>query len=168
MRKNIFTLFTLIAGLNSIAQDTLKLKADTLLSKNLPEITIVGRGSKSDYQQMPEIVGTNIYAGKKNTLIVLDNVQGNVVTNTMRQVLAKVPGIHIWESDPSGIQIGIAARGLSPNRSWEFNVRQNGYDIAADPFGYPEAYYTRSYKVYSELKLYAVQVHYNTALSLVD
>ena len=109
--------------------------------KNLPDITVVGKNSKSDYQQMPEIVGTNIYAGKKSTLIVLDNVQGNVVTNNMRQVLAKVPGIHIWESDASGIQIGIAARGLSPNRSWEFNVRQNGYDIAADPFGYPEAYY---------------------------
>lgn len=111
------------------------------IHKYLPEVTIVGRGSKSDYQQMPEIVGTNIYAGKKNALIVLDNVQGNVVTNNMRQVLAKIPGIQIWESDPSGIQIGIAARGLSPNRSWEFNVRQNGYDIAADPFGYPEAYY---------------------------
>ena len=109
--------------------------------KYLPDITVVGRYSKSDYQQMPEVVGTSIYAGKKNALIVLDNVQGNVVTNTMRQVMAKVPGIHIWESDPSGIQIGIAARGLSPNRSWEFNVRQNGYDIAADPFGYPEAYY---------------------------
>ena len=109
--------------------------------KYLPEITVVGSGSKSDYQQMPEVVGTSIYAGKKNALIVLDNVQGNVVNNTMRQVLAKVPGIHIWESDPSGIQIGISARGLSPNRSWEFNVRQNGYDIAADPFGYPEAYY---------------------------
>ena len=109
--------------------------------KFLPDITIVGKNSKSDYQQMPEIVGTNIYAGKKSTLIVLDNVQGNVTTNTMRQVLAKVPGIHIWESDPSGTQIGIAARGLSPNRSWEFNIRQNGYDIAADPFGYPEAYY---------------------------
>ena len=109
--------------------------------KYLPEITVVGRQSKSDYHQMPEVVGTSIYAGKKNALIVLDNVQGNVVTNTMRQVLAKVPGIQIWESDPSGIQIGIAARGLSPNRSWEFNTRQNGYDIAADPFGYPEAYY---------------------------
>ncbi len=109
--------------------------------KYLPDITVVGRQSKSDYQQMPEVVGTSIYAGKKNALIVLDNVQGNVVNNTMRQVLAKVPGIHIWESDPSGIQIGIAARGLSPNRSWEFNIRQNGYDIAADPFGYPEAYY---------------------------
>jgi Fe(3+) dicitrate transport protein len=109
--------------------------------KYLSEITVVGRGSRSDYQQLPEIVGTSIYAGKKNTLIVLDNVQGNVVMNNMRQVLAKVPGIHVWESDPSGIQIGIAARGLSPNRSWEFNVRQNSYDISADPFGYPEAYY---------------------------
>ena len=109
--------------------------------KYLSDITVVGRYSKSDYQQMPEVVGTSIYAGKKNALIVLDNVQGNVVTNNMRQVMAKIPGIHIWESDPSGIQIGIAARGLSPNRSWEFNIRQNGYDIAADPFGYPEAYY---------------------------
>lgn len=109
--------------------------------KFLKDLTIVGRYSKSDYQQLPEVVGTSIYAGKKNALIVLDNVQGNVVTNTMRQVMSKVPGIHVWESDPSGIQIGIAARGLSPNRSWEFNVRQNGYDIAADPFGYPEAYY---------------------------
>ena len=114
---------------------------DTATISNLPEITLVGKNSKNDYQQMPAIVGTNIYAGKKNTLIVLDNVQANVVTNNMRQILAKVPGVHIWESDPSGTQIGIAARGLSPNRSWEFNVRQNGYDISADPFGYPEAYY---------------------------
>ncbi len=128
----------------SLAQNDKKIFHDDSLiptHKYLPDITVVGRNSKSDYQQMPEVVGTSIYAGKKNALIVLDNVQGNVVTNTMRQVLAKVPGIHIWESDPSGIQIGIAARGLSPNRSWEFNIRQNGYDIAADPFGYPEAYY---------------------------
>ena len=118
-----------------------KVQQDSTHWHNLKDVTIVGRNSKSDYQQIPEIVGTNIYAGKKKALIVLDNVQGNIANNTMRQVLAKVPGIHIWESDPSGIQIGIAARGLSPNRSWEFNIRQNGYDIAADPFGYPEAYY---------------------------
>ncbi|MBL7786050.1 MAG: TonB-dependent receptor [Chitinophagales bacterium] len=138
--------FTIIALLfcfgcfeqQTIAQTT---ENDTAHLKFLPEITIVGKGSRSDIQQLPEIVGTTIYAGKKTSLIVVDNVQGNTATNTMRQVMAKVPGIHIWESDASGIQIGIAARGLSPNRSWEFNVRQNGYDIAADPFGYPEAYY---------------------------
>jgi Fe(3+) dicitrate transport protein len=141
--KNVLVVFGLLATVNSFSQTTTRSTETDTLPKNhyMPEVTVVGRGSKSDYQQMPEIVGTSIYAGKKNALIVLDNVQGNVVTNNMRQVLAKVPGIHIWESDPSGIQIGIAARGLSPNRSWEFNVRQNGYDIAADPFGYPEAYY---------------------------
>jgi Fe(3+) dicitrate transport protein len=104
-------------------------------------VTVIGTKSKTDLHFLPEIVGTNINAGKKNSLIVMDNVQGNTVNNTMRQILAKVPGIHIWESDGSGIQIGVAARGLSPNRSWEFNTRQNGYDIAADPYGYPEAYY---------------------------
>lgn len=138
MYKLIYTTLSLFIFSQGIAQNNSK---DTSQGKNLPDVTVVGRNSKSDYQQMPEIVGTNIYAGKKNALIVLENVQGNVVNNTMRQVLAKVPGIHVWESDPSGIQIGIAARGLSPNRSWEFNIRQNGYDIAADPFGYPEAYY---------------------------
>ncbi|HEX6333976.1 MAG TPA: TonB-dependent receptor [Flavisolibacter sp.] len=139
MRK-LLAAVAVFAGLQASAQVQV-VQDTTPTHKYLPEVTVVGRSSKSDYHQMPEVVGTNIYAGKKNALIVLDNVQGNVVTNTMRQVLAKVPGIHVWESDASGIQIGIAARGLSPNRSWEFNVRQNGYDIAADPFGYPEAYY---------------------------
>ena len=125
-----------VSSTTAFADDTLNPQ-----HKYLPDVTVVGRNSRSDIQQMPEVVGTSIYAGKKNALIVMDNVQGNVTMNVMRQVMAKVPGIHIWESDPSGIQIGIAARGLSPNRSWEFNVRQNGYDIAADPFGYPEAYY---------------------------
>ncbi|CAN5351010.1 TonB-dependent receptor [soil metagenome] len=142
--KTLYFFFGILITANCLAQEksVAEDQKDSLNAhKYLEEITVVGRGSNSDYQQLPEIVGTNIYAGKKNALIVMDNVQGNVATNTMRQVLAKIPGIHIWESDPSGIQIGIAARGLSPNRSWEFNVRQNGYDIAADPFGYPEAYY---------------------------
>jgi Fe(3+) dicitrate transport protein len=117
---------------------------DTLHAKHnyAPDVTVVGQFSRADIHQLPEIVGTSIMAGKKNSLIVMDNVNGNIVTNTMRQVMAKVPGIHVWESEGSGIQIGVAARGLSPNRSWEFNTRQNGYDISADPFGYPEAYYT--------------------------
>lgn len=135
-------LFVIVGDLNAqLNEGFLHATSDTLVSKVLSEITIVGRGSKSDIHQLPQIVGTTIYASKKSSLIVMDNVHGNVVSNTMRQVMAKVPGIFVWESESSGIQIGIAARGLSPNRSWEFNVRQNGYDIAADPYGYPEAYY---------------------------
>ena len=116
------------SNLVSDAQDSINLvNFDSIIAKfvYLNEITLVGYKSKTDVQQMPEVVGTNIYAGKKSQLIVVDNVQGNIITNTMRQVVAKVPGLQIWESDGSGIQIGIGARGLSPNRSWEFNVRQN-------------------------------------------
>jgi Fe(3+) dicitrate transport protein len=144
MRKLMIAAGCTLCCITAVAQTDKKQKtSDTVEAVHtyLPDITLVGRNSKSDMLQLPEIVGTNINAGKKNSLIVMDNVQANTATNTMRQVMAKVPGIHIWESDPSGIQIGIAARGLSPNRSWEFNIRQNGYDIAADPFGYPEAYY---------------------------
>lgn len=118
------------------------LHLDTFTHKEyLPSITVVGTDTRTTTYQLPEIVGTHIYAGKKNALVVVNNVNGNVATNTMRQILAKVPGIHIWESDGSGLQIGVATRGLSANRSWDFNVRQNGFDISADPFGYPEAYY---------------------------
>lgn len=142
MIRFFLTLILFIILIDSTAQDSTKKDSNRLHTKYLSEITLVGRNTRTDIHFLPEIVGTQINAGKKNSLIVMDNVQGNVVTNTMRQVMAKVPGIQIWESDPSGIQIGIAARGLSPNRSWEFNLRQNGYDISSDPFGYPEAYYT--------------------------
>jgi len=136
---------------NSVAQTT----TDSTENKHiyLREITLVGKNSRADIHQMPEIVGTSIFAGKKNSLIVIDNLNANIVTNNMRQVMAKVPGIHSWESDGSGIQIGVAARGLSPNRSWEFNVRQNGYDISSDPFGYPEAYYTPQLQAVQRLQV---------------
>jgi Fe(3+) dicitrate transport protein len=134
--KSLPSVFLCVFSSLAIAQE-----ADSIPAKILADITVIGQSSRSDIHQLPQIVGTNIYAAKKSSLIVLDNVHGNVVTNTMRQVMAKVPGIFVWESDGSGIQIGIASRGLSPNRSWEFNVRQNGADIAADPYGYPEAYY---------------------------
>lgn len=145
MMNRIYLLFFLLVTAVSINAQTTSIApafADTLTPKEfLPDVTVVGKDTRRDAVQMPEIVGTHIFAGKKNSLIVVNNVNGNIVNNTMRQVLAKVPGIHIWESDGSGIQVGIATRGLSPNRSWDFNVRQNGYDISADPFGYPEAYY---------------------------
>jgi Fe(3+) dicitrate transport protein len=139
--KSRWILYILLSAINNVVVAQNIPDQDSAHIKYLAEITLVGRANRSDLQQIPEIVGTAIYAGKKSSLLVMKNVEGNITTNVMRQVMAKIPGIHIWENDGSGIQIGIATRGLSPNRSWEFNVRQNGYDIAADPYGYPEAYY---------------------------
>ena len=36
----------------------------------------------------------------------------------------------------------MGGRGLNPNRTANFNTRQNGYDISADVLGYPESYYS--------------------------
>lgn len=92
--------------------------------------------------RLKQVEGTAIYAGKKNEVILLSDAAGNLATNNARQIFNKVAGLNIWESDGSGIQLGIGGRGLNPNRVSNFNTRQNGYDISADALGYPESYYT--------------------------
>ncbi|HEX2899104.1 MAG TPA: TonB-dependent receptor, partial [Bacteroidia bacterium] len=86
--------------------------------------------------------GMGIYAARKCELIDIDRVTANLATNNARQVFNRVAGLNIWENDGGGLQLGIGGRGLSPNRSSNFNTRQNGYDIAADALGYPESYYS--------------------------
>ena len=69
LRKWILITIGLIGSLIALAQDNENIfPADTVKPehKYLPEVTVVGRQSKSDYHQMPEVVGTSIYAGKKN------------------------------------------------------------------------------------------------------
>jgi Fe(3+) dicitrate transport protein len=90
---------------------------------------------------LKKIEGTAIYASKKTELIELKNITANLSNNNARQALARVPGVNVWESDAAGLQLGVGARGLSPDRTSNFNMRQNGYDIAADALGYPESYY---------------------------
>lgn len=116
-----------------LAQDTTKVT-------ELTPVEIIEQ-QRTDLLRMPQVRGTEIYAGKKNEVINIAASSADLSTNNSRQIFSKVPGLSIWENDGSGIQTGIATRGLSPNRSWEFNVRQNGYDISSEVFGYPEAYY---------------------------
>jgi Fe(3+) dicitrate transport protein len=128
--KNIRALAAILTiGSTLLAQDT----------KKLPEIQVSGNKNSVVFQSSNQ--DFLILEGKKNETILLENVISNKATNNIRQAMAKVPGLNYWETDGSGIQIGISTRGLNPNRSWEFNTRQNGYDISSDVFGYPEAYY---------------------------
>jgi len=113
---------------------------DTTRVTELTPVEIIEQ-QRADLMRMPQVRGTEIYAGKKNEVINMAGSSADLSTNNSRQIFSKVPGLSIWENDGSGIQTGIATRGLSPNRSWEFNVRQNGYDISSEVFGYPEAYY---------------------------
>ncbi len=108
---------------------------------------ILGQG------HLPEVQDFRINAGKKNEVIRIGELNANLAMNNSRQIFAKTPGISIWENDGSGVQLGVASRGLNPNRSWEFNVRMNGYDITPDPMGYPEAYFTPPMEVVEQIEI---------------
>lgn len=108
---------------------------------------ILGQG------HLPEVQDYRINAGKKNEVIRIGELNANLAMNNSRQIFAKTPGISIWENDGSGVQLGVASRGLNPNRSWEFNVRMNGYDITPDPMGYPEAYFTPPMEVVEQIEI---------------
>lgn len=122
------------AGMNNYQlglEDTLELEKVEVFSDN-----------SFSSRSMRTIEGIMLTHGKKTHLIELDKTMGNKSIENARELYASVPGLNIWESDGGGLQLGIGARGLSPNRTAHFNTRQNGYDISADALGYPESYYT--------------------------
>lgn len=113
------------------------------LTEQLKEVVITDQSTNEfGIRRLNSVEGVTINEGKKSEVILVDAILANKATNNARQVYSKVPGLNIWESDGAGVQLGIGGRGLSPNRSSNFNVRQNGYDISADALGYPESYYT--------------------------
>jgi Fe(3+) dicitrate transport protein len=125
-----------------ITKDTTIIFKLAKLSVDLDAIDIVAQKSTNGMARMASVEDFGIYESKKNEVIVLDDFASNKATNNARQVFAKVPGLNIWESDFAGLQLDIAARGLGPSRTANFNTRQNGYDMSADALGYPESYYT--------------------------
>lgn len=129
------------------------IEKDTVKVVNLNEVTVKDPTNNGLITILPEVKDNIIYAGKKTAVIQMTSINADLSTNNSRQVFAKIPGISIWENDGSGIQTGIASRGLSPNRSWEFNVRQNGVDITSDVFGYPETYYTPPMEALSKVEI---------------
>ena len=121
--------------------------------EQLSEINIVAAKGLRERETLPDVTPTAIFAGKKTEVINLSALDANLVTNNTRQIFSKTPGVMVWENDGSGVQVGVAVRGLSPNRSWEFNVRQNGVDVSSDPFGYPEAYYNPPMEAVDRIEL---------------
>ena len=138
MRLLYFILPLLIFVNTSYAQDKFDIEENDTVKKLAPVIIITKQQSPD---RMPETKDNVLFSGKKNEVLKLSNINGNLTNNNAREIFARIPGVTVWENEGSGIQINVGVRGLSPNRSWELNTRQNGYDISSDVFGYPEAYY---------------------------
>ncbi|MGZ3899443.1 MAG: TonB-dependent receptor family protein [Bacteroidia bacterium] len=108
----------------------------------LQEIIITEYRTVNGVGHMPEVKDGIIYAGKKNEIILVDSLDANKAINNTRQILGRVPGLNIVETESGGFTAnGIATRGLNPIQSIEMNTRQNGYNISGDIYGYNEAYY---------------------------
>ena len=156
-----------IYTLNVFARDyrieiaTVDLKADQVLNFSLEqfsisvsEVEIFARKEELfGIKRLADVEGTSIFAGKKSEVVVLDLTQGNKALNIGRQVYAQVAGLNIYEGNAGGLQLNLGGRGLDPNRTSNFNTRQNGYDISADVLGYPESYYTPPTEAISEIRI---------------
>ena len=124
------------------------------LSVSLSDVEIIAKREELfALKRLADIEGTSIFAGKKSEVVVLDMIQGNQALNNGRQIYAQVAGLNIYEGNAGGLQLNLGGRGLDPNRTSNFNTRQNGYDISADVLGYPESYYTPPTEAVSEIRI---------------
>ena len=98
---------------------------------------------------------------EKNEVILISESLANLSTNNARQIFSQVPGLNIFQNDDAGLQLNIGGRGLDPNRTSNFNTRQNGYDISADVLGYPESYYTPPSEALDRIEIIRGALHYN-------
>jgi len=132
---------------------------------NLSEVVVKNERDKIfALNKLKDIEETAIYAGKKTEVVKVDKLTANKAANNPRQIYAQVVGLTINESSDGGLQLSIGGRGLDPNRSANFNTRQNGYDISADVLGYPESYYATPTESLDEIQIVrgAASLQYGT------
>ncbi|WP_212003057.1 TonB-dependent receptor domain-containing protein [Chitinophaga sp. HK235] len=120
----------------------------------LKDVRVRGIRSVRGTGHLPEEHDGIIYAGKKNEVIIVDSLDANKAINNTRQILGRIPGLNITETETGGFTAnGIATRGLNPTQSIEMNTRQNGYNISADIYGYNEAYYLPPMEAVSRIEM---------------
>lgn len=141
-----FNKFDYLLKKQDVKIDKQGLTQNIFLDRSVEELTEVALFAKKkenfELTNLKPVEETHIYAGKKSEVVNLDLVTGSKSTNNARQIYAKVAGLNIYDNSDGGLQLNIGGRGLDPNRTANFNTRQNDYDISADVLGYPESYYT--------------------------
>lgn len=147
LNKTILVLTLLFIGQLSHSQ-----KTDTV--KKLSEVIVKGFKTVNGVGHITDSKNGIIYAGKKNEVILVDSLDANKAVNNTRQILGRIPGLNIVETESSGFTAnGIATRGLNPSQSVEMNTRQNGYNISADVYGYNESYYIPPMEAVSRIEM---------------
>ena len=135
------------------------------LVEDLSEVVISAKKREVfQLSRLKDFEKTAIYAGKKTEVILVEQSMANLASNNARQIYSQIPGLNIYQNDDAGLQLHIGGRGLDPNRTSNFNTRQNNYDISADVLGYPESYYTPPSEAIEEIQIVrgAASLQYGT------
>lgn len=140
--KRKIPLLTILVLIGTSALFAQKQKKDSTRTIQLRELQVTGVRTVNGTGHHNEVNEQIIYAGKKNEVIVIDSIDANKAINNTRQIIGRIPGLNIVETESGGFTAnGIGFRGLNPIQSIEVNLRQNGYNISGDVYGYNEAYY---------------------------
>ncbi len=134
-----------------IASQAISQTADSLKTHALPEISI--KLVRENLSKLPKTDNGFLWSGKKNEVVVLQNLDANIAEKTPRQIFAKVPGVFVYDMDGSGNQTNISTRGLDPHRGWEFNIRTNGVLTNTDIYGYPASHFSLPMEAIGEIEL---------------
>ena len=155
IRLSFFAYEYKIKTLSLIASDTSlrKIRLEKL-GEQLSEVVIGARQQRIfELSHLKDVEGTAIYAGKKSEVVQVSQSMANLATNNARQIYSQVVGLNIYQNDDAGLQLNVGGRGLDPNRTANFNTRQNGYDMSADVLGYPESYYSPASEGVKEIQV---------------
>ncbi len=112
-------------------------------AEELAPMIVRGEAEYEGVRQEPflaPVAGAQLFAGKKASVIDLDALP-KVQANNYRQALITTPGLLYSEETTPLVSLGYRGIG-EPHRMQYMQVLKDGIPIHADPYGYPEAYYT--------------------------
>lgn len=134
--------------------------------QSLKEVVIKGVPAIGGVGHLAEVHGGVIYSGMKNEVLFMDSLDANTAQDNPREVFGRFPGSNYSETEGAGFPAyGIGFRGLNPTQSIETNTREDGYNITADLYGYPESYYLPPWKRCPESRSSRVPPHWRSVPS---
>ena len=100
MRHLKLILFSLLLANTVKAQDNFENEINDTIKKLAPLIIVIKQQSP---ERMPETKDNVLFSGKKNEVLKLSNINGNLTNNNAREIFARVKmffEIHLLDKDP--------------------------------------------------------------------
>ncbi len=167
--KNSLDLFFILEGYTtgqiSVQDSSFQIIELSPLLISLKNVEVIASDFETfNIRKLNDIEKMSVFSGRKTEVIKVNQAVASLATNNARQIYNQVSGLNVFQNDDAGLQLNIGGRGLDPNRTSNFNTRQNDYDISADVLGYPESYYTPPVEALEEIQIVrgAASLQYGT------